>query len=190
VLLPAEDLARRLDVLTTAAAEAAGGAQWLSGGLGRAHITVRALEPYAETVPRERLSRYQSVLRRALDDVGPLRFEFGGLGVSAGSVMVRAAPVEQRVHALRERLGAELGEDGWLEDRVFENGRDPIWYCSILHYASPIADPEHLIAWVDERAGISLGVHSFESVEICLWAHDGRGMSPQVIASIPAAAAD
>ncbi len=189
VLIPAADLARRLDDLTTAAAEAAGETHWLSGRLGRAHITVRALEPYALSVPPERVSRYRSALRRALHEVGPLQFEFGGLGVSTGSVVIRAEPVEQGAQALRERLGTELGEDGWLEDHVYENGRDPIWYCSILHYASPIADPAKLLAWVDESAGTSLGVHTFESVEICLWAQDGNGMSPEVVASIPAGAA-
>lgn len=185
VLLPQGDVARRVSDLASAVADVLGGTHWLSGGVGRAHLTVRALEHYAESVDAERLARYRVAVHRALRSVGPLSFEFRGVGISGGSLMVCAFPVNSSADALRQRLAVELGRDGWLEDSVFENGRDPIWYCSILHYAEPLTNVENMIDWVDAHADVQIGVHTFESVEICGWAYDGAGMVAEVVASLP-----
>ena len=88
VLLPRGDVERRLADLTSTAAGILDDEHWLSGGAGRAHITVRALEPFAPSIDSNRLQRYEAALRRALDDLGSLRFELRGVGVSTGSVMV------------------------------------------------------------------------------------------------------
>lgn len=188
VLLPGGKLADRLDELAWAAGTAAGGGHWHSGGLGRAHVTVRALEPCAEVVDPDRLVRYRAALQRALHRVGSLAFEFSGLGTSVGGVMVSARPTGSGPDELRSRLGSELGADGWLENAHFGSGRDPIWYCSILHFASPVTDPERLLAWTRRNADAGLGTHAFDSVNVCTWAHDGRGMAPGVAASVPTAA--
>lgn len=186
VLLPQGDVARRIADLTSAAADALHGVHWLSGGIGRAHLTVRALERYTESVDPERLARYRAAVQRAVQSVGPLSFELRGVGISGGSLMLSALPVNASANTLRTRLGAELGWDGWLEDSVFESGRDPIWYCSILHYAEELTDVESMIRWVDLHADVQIGFHTFDSVEICWWAHDGVGMAPRVAASLPA----
>jgi hypothetical protein len=98
--------------------------------------------------------------------------------------MVRARPHTSAAQELRTRLGAELGQDGWLEDAVFERGRDPVWYCSILHYAEPVNEVEELIAWVETQRDASLGVHTFDTLHICCWSHDGHGMVPRVAGSV------
>lgn len=184
VLLPTGDLAHLLDDLTSEAAAVAGRDHWLSGGPGRAHVTVRALEPFADAVDPAQLERYRSALGRALHDTGPLLLTFGGLGLSTGSLMVCAEPIGTSADALRQRLGTELGADGWLEDGLYPDGRDPIWYCSILHYAEKIAHPERLIDWVEVRADAVLGSQTFESVHIARWEHNGTAMAPHVLASV------
>jgi hypothetical protein len=184
VLRPSGDVARCLADLTTAAAACLDGAHWLSGDVRRAHLTVRALEPYAESIETDRLARYRSALVRATRRLGPLTFEFTGVGISTGSVLVRAFPVGPAADQLREQVGAELGPDGWLEDSHFANGRDPIWYCSIIHYAGRLENVEPLIDWVADRDGIPFGAHTFTSVDVCSWSHDGAGMAPQVEASV------
>ncbi|MGQ0434518.1 MAG: hypothetical protein ACT452_19190 [Microthrixaceae bacterium] len=186
MLLPGGDVAQRLAGLTSTAATILQDEHWLSGGADRAHLTVRALEHYADVIDPDRLERYQSALRRALRDIGPLRFEFRGLGISPGSLLVPAIPLGPGPDALRERLGTELGADGWLEDRFFDNGRDPIWYCSILHYATSLSNVDNMMNWVENQSDVFLGAHTFDSVEICAWKHDGAGMAPQVAASLPA----
>jgi hypothetical protein len=183
VLLPGDDLASPLAGLTSTAAEMLGGSHWLSGAVGRSHLTVRALEYYVEWVDPDRLWRYRTACERALDGVGPLHFEVGGIGISSGSVMVRAQPTTSAAEELRSRLGTELGQDGWLEG-AFE--RDPIWYCSILHFAEPVTNVDQLVAWVDAQHDVSLGVHTFDALHICCWKHDSHGMVPEVAASIPA----
>jgi hypothetical protein len=187
VLLPRGEVAHRLAGLASTAGEILEDSHWLSGGVGRAHLTVRALEPYAVSIDADRLQRYRIALQRALREIGSLRFEFRGLGISAGSVMVRAIPLSRAADVLRQRLGAELGPDGWLEDDFFENGRDPIWYCSILHYAAALSNVEDLVNWIDRQADGAVGACTFDSVEICTWKYTQTGMVPQVTASLPAA---
>lgn len=185
VLLPSSDLARSLDDLTNEATETIGDGHWRSGGMGRAHVTVRALEPYGDTpVPTGRANRYILALERAITGLRAVRLELEGLALSAGTVMARARCTDGTANELRQRLGTELGDDGWLEDRHFENGRDPIWYCSLVHFAGPITAPARLVKWVDSRTDIHIGGESFASVYLCRWDFDGTATAPVVIASV------
>ena len=97
--------------------------------------------------------------------------------------MACAASADGAADRLRDRLGDELGDDGWLERTVFEKGRDPIWYCMLVHFVGPISDPEALVRWTDERNHVGIGTAMFDSMTLCSWRFDGYGMAPQPIAS-------
>jgi ribosomal protein S18 acetylase RimI-like enzyme len=185
VFRPSGAVAATLADLTTEAASIAGTEHWRSGAGGRAHVTVRALAPYVESIPAEEAARSTEALRSTAAEIGPVSFEFDGLGLSDGGVLVRAVPVDDRADELRRRLGAHLGADGWLEDLVFSSGRDPMWYCSLLHFAGPIADPNGLVAWVGGLDGHCIGRDEVTTLELCSWRWDGQGMFPVVAASVP-----
>jgi hypothetical protein len=185
VLLPSGALATSLGQVTAEVVAILGDGHWPSGGPGRAHITVRALEPYAESVPRDRVARYLSAMTRALEEVGPFRLEFTGVGLSPSGVMACATNMDGAADQLRHRLEVHLGHDGWLEQAAFERGRDPIWYCTLVHFAGPISDAGTLVSWVDQRSDLALGFATFDSMALCSWSFDGSAMAPQVIESAP-----
>jgi hypothetical protein len=188
VLLPSGALASALDSLTGELQEVLGEGHWPSGGRGRAHITVRALERYTPSVPPDRSARYLLAMARALQDVGPVTLGFDGVGLSPGSVVAWATTSDGRADRLRERLEEELGDDAWLERAAFENGRDPIWYCSLMHFARPITEPGELVRWIDHRSATALGAETFDTLSLCNWTFDGSAMVPGVIeaAEVPA----
>jgi hypothetical protein len=184
VLLPSGALAASLAQLADEAIQILGNGHWPSGGLGRAHITVRALEQYAVSVPRDRAARYLAAMTQALEDAGAVCLEFTGVGLSPGGVMACAMSVDGAADALRGRLEVELGDDGWLEKAAFDVGRDPIWYCTLVHFAGPISDAGQLVNWVDDRSELALGTEAFDSMALCSWSFDGCAMAPQVIKSV------
>jgi hypothetical protein len=176
-----------LAALAADAAANAGAHHWRSGDLGRAHLTVRALEPYIAEIPEDRRERYLSAAQRAATGLGPVRFVLEGVTLSAGTVMARARPLDGRADDLRQRLDDELGDDGWLERHVFSSGRDPIWYCSVLHFAGPIADPRGLVDWAAAQSDVSVGVASFTALDLCTWVFDGTAMEPRVVGAVSTA---
>lgn len=180
VFRPGKELSVGLAALATEAAAIAGTHHWRSGDLGRSHITVRALEPYVADIPEDRRERYLAAARRSAA-VGPVRFVFEGVTLSAGSVMARARPLDGRADHLRQRLDDELGDDGWLERRVFPGGRDAIWYCSVLHFAGEIADPRGLVDWAAAQSDVSIGEATFTQLALCTWVFDGTAMEPRVV---------
>jgi len=188
VFLPSGALAASLARVTDEAVEALGDGHWRSGGPGRAHITVRALEPYAESLPRDRAGRYLAAMTRALLDVGPVELELRGVGLSPGGVMACGRSADAAADRLRQRLGAALGHDGWFEHAAFESGRDPIWYCTLVHFTGPISDADKLVSWVDQRIDLPVGTATFDSMALCRWSFDGCAMAPRVIASAPSSA--
>jgi hypothetical protein len=181
LFLPSGALATSLANLTDEVMAILGDGHWASGGAGRVHVTVRALEPYAETVAPDRVTRYLAAMAHAM--VEPVRLEFTGLGLSPNGVIACASSVDGRADQLRRRLEDELGDDGWLERAAYENGRDPIWYSTLVHFGAHIADPNELVRWVDQRAHLALGGAEFDSLELCTWSFDGRAMAPDVIGS-------
>jgi hypothetical protein len=183
VLLPFGDVADALDRLTASLREVAGHTHWPSGSDGRAHATVRALEPYRDAGDDEQAGRYLAALERAGRAVGPVRLDFTGLALSAGSVMACATTPGGTAHHFRNALGRELGPDGWLEDTLFPTYRDPIWYCSAVHFTGPLRAPGDLVAWVDAHRDVGLGEQTYHSVALCRWTFDGIAMAPAVIGS-------
>lgn len=185
VLLPSGELAESLDALSSEVLGVGGDGHWRSGRLGAAHVTVRALEPYGNgRLDIDNAARYISVLERAVAELGPISLEFEGIALSVGTVMACGKSPDGVADELRDRLGTELGPDGWLEDRHFKGGRDPIWYTSILHFAGPLAFPETLVDWVEARRALSIGVGTFTSVALCQFAFDGDAMCPRVVGTV------
>lgn len=185
-LLPSGALAASLGRVTDEVVRILGPGHWPSGGPGRAHITVRALEPHTESVPQDRVARYLAAMTRAFQALGPVRLEFTGVGLSPGGVMACATSVDGAADQLRHRLETELGEDGWLERVAFERGRDPIWYSTLVHFTGPISNARTLVNWVDQRRDLPLGIETFDSMALCAWAFDGHAMAPVVIEFAPA----
>lgn len=124
-------------------------------------------------------------MKRALQDVGPVRLEFTGVGLSPNGVIACATSVDGAADQLRHRLEVELDEDGWLERAAFERGRDPIWYCTLVHFAGPISEPGTLMGWIDQRSDRTLGIATFDSMSLCSWSFDGWAMAPQIVESAP-----
>lgn len=180
VLLPSAGLADALTDLTATAAAVIGGEHWRSGSAGRAHITARALEPHGP-VPPDRLDRYAAALERVATTAKPPTLRFTGLCVSPGTVMACALPADDGADNLREHLELELDDDGWFERKVFGEGRDPIWYVSILHFAGPVLDADRLIQWVDANRSREIGHQTFEEMSLCEWEFDGVAMAPKVL---------
>ena len=187
--LIADDPAPSLDELTRKASTVAGPGHWQSGRAGRAHLTVRALEPYADEDPGpDHLARWCAALERAF--IAPLRFALDGLVLSPAGVMLRCRDLDGGADAARTSFGQELGDDGWLEDAVFETGRDPIWYCTLLHFAGPVVDPQALVEWVDARTDLALGEVRVDTLSVCRWNLDELGMAPTALAEVAVGAAE
>ena len=178
LLLPGGDLAHGLGELTSEVLGLLGGTHWPSGSNGRAHLTVRALEPHTRVVAAERVDRYRGAAARTVDRVGTIELEFSGVALSPSTVLACATSPDFSGDEARTVLAEELGSDGWLEDAVFRTGRDPIWYCSLVHFAEPIAEPKALVQWAAEHRGAELGRHRFSSIAVCNWRYDGLGMQP------------
>jgi hypothetical protein len=174
------DPAASLDRLTRQAAEIAGPGHWQSGRRGRAHATVRALEPYSDDPPDEgTVARCWSVFEQVVGR--PLHLSFDGLVLSPAGVMMRCRDLDGGADALRDSYGEALGPDGWLEDEVFAHGRDPVWYVTLLHFAGPLAAPGALVDWVEARADLPLGEVQLDTFSLCRWDLDDLGMAPTVL---------
>ena len=90
----------------------------------------------------------------ALRDVGSVCLRFIGVGLSPGGVIACAVSVDGAADRLRQRLEEELGDDGWLEHTAFENGRDPIWYCtprSLRRADLATEKGRHVERWADRH---------------------------------------
>jgi hypothetical protein len=176
------DAAASLDALTAEMAEMAGPGHWCSGLEGRAHVTIRALEPYSEQpVDPDRVARSWSAFERVF--VRPLQLSLDGLIVAPAGVMLRCTDLDGGGDSLRRAYGRALGPDGWFEDAVFGGGRDPIWYCTLVHFAGPISDPADLVGWVEDRTDHPLGRVELDTFSLCRWTLDAHGMAPTRLAT-------
>jgi hypothetical protein len=187
VLRPPTDspLSHTLDELTAEAAALAGPGHWQTGQLGSAHLTVRALEYYRQTVDPDEpvIKRYQSALERAAS-TGPARIEVTGLTLTPGSVMAAAQPLDDQADLFMDQLKFELGPDAWQE---LPYGRRDIWYLNLLHFTTAIPDPGRLIDWVGARRNSAFGQVSIDIAELVRFRHEPDGsrplMRPEVLGS-------
>jgi 2'-5' RNA ligase len=177
------DAAAALDRLTGEASEVAGAGHWQSARRGRAHVTVRALAPFSHAAADPVVvARYVAALERAATN--PFELTLDGMVLSPAGVLLRCGAPGGEADATRARFGEALGADGWLEDEMFANGRDPIWYLTLLHFAGPIADPDALVGWVERQGEVALGSVRVDALSLCRWDLDEHGMAPTVLASV------
>jgi hypothetical protein len=180
VAVLAGDAAASLDELTVQVAAIAGPGHWESGRSGRAHVTIRALEPYSHDPPGSLvMTRSWSAFEGIF--VEPLQLALDGLLLAPAGVMLRCRDLDGAGDALRSAYGTALGTDDWFEDQVFARGRDPIWYCTLLHFAGLISDPPGLVEWVEARADRSVGRVSLDTFSLCRWNLDEVGMAPTAL---------
>lgn len=176
------DAAAALDELTRQAAEVAGPGHWQSARTGRAHVTVRALAPFShDSADPDLVARYDAALAHAF--AHPFSLTLDGLVLSSAGVMLRCSDLDGAADVTRARFGEALGPDGWLEDKVFRNGRDPIWYLTLVHFAGPVTDPQRLVDWVEARAELQVGELRVDTLSLCRWDLDDLGMAPTVLAA-------
>jgi hypothetical protein len=185
VLFPRGEVADELDRLTDEVSDLVGPNHWRSGAAGLAHFTVRALQYYEQSgSERASIAPYVAALERAAAGIGPVTLVVRGVIASPSSVMAVATSPDGTADELRRRFAQEIGPDGWLEDRHFEGGRDPIWYVSLVHFASAIDDPDALLRWLDDRSDVPVGTAVLDEVSVCNWIFDGSGMRPERLADV------
>ena len=173
VFVPAGPGDERLAAVTAEAMSLAGHGHWPTGAPQAVHITVRAMLAHVAGVEATDpfLTRCAAAMRRAAGSVsGPARFRFGGLTLTPSGVMACAYPVDGSADALASRLREELGDDGWFE----ANFHRDIWYATLVHFATDLADPAALVDWVAERRDLDLGPVVVEEVELLRFDYDGR----------------
>jgi hypothetical protein len=151
-----------------------------TGSLASSHFTVRALEPYREAArPDDAVTaEWAAALDTAAGASAPVRLLLTGVTLTTSTVMVQAEPVGDGAWALMRRLRAALGPHAWYEDQWQE--RD-IWYASVLHFASTVADAPRLVAWARERRHLDPVDVVLDTVSLVrfryLEGEDGRAMA-------------
>ncbi|HYO20715.1 MAG TPA: hypothetical protein VES02_18830 [Dermatophilaceae bacterium] len=183
VLRPDQAVARRLEQAMVDTEVFAGPGHFRTGAADSVHFTVRALELYRESVDDRAVRRYAAALRRAARGVGPVALDLVGLTLAPGSVMVCAHPVDKSAARLMRRLSDELGQDAWHEAGLDRN----IWYATLLHFGTHIAEPSGLVEWVAQRRDLNLGRAVMEGAELVRFRYEdgpaGRLMRPEVLAT-------
>ena len=185
VLRPDQSCARRLEQAMTEVEAFAGPRHFRTGIAGSVHITVRVLEGYREAVgdDDDAVQRYARAMGRAAEEVGAVAFDLVGLTLTPGSVMACAYPVDDNADRFMDLLKAELAEDAWREAGF----RRDIWYATILHFATDIAQPDELIEWVTQQRELDLGSTVTDTAELVRFRYEdgaqGRLMRPEVLAT-------
>lgn len=174
VLRPDPSVARRMERITAEAMAVAGESHWPTGAAVSSHFTIRTLENYRSSVPKddERVMRYQAALRQASARVGSIRLELTGLTLTPASVMLCASPADPTAERFAECLAEELADDGWFEAGF---NRD-IWYSNLVHFTGFPADPQALVEWVAARRNLDLGSSVHTHVDLVAWKFNHRHM--------------
>ena len=90
--------------------------------------------------------------------------------LTPSGVMVCAFPLDDAADGFADRLGEELGSDGWFEDI---HHRD-IWYATLVHFTGEVRDRQGLVDWVGRRRDLHLGEAAVDRAELLRFRHNGR----------------
>jgi hypothetical protein len=134
----------------------AGDGHWPTGAHGSAHVTVRAIQPHRPGLDnRDPYAARcgQAIIRAASCLDGPLVFRLQGLTLSPAGVLACLYPVDATAGTLAAAVRRELGADGWFEESYART----IWYASLVHFTTGIADPAGLVRWVTARRDLKAG---------------------------------
>ncbi|MFC6016346.1 hypothetical protein ACFP2T_09060 [Plantactinospora solaniradicis] len=172
VLLPDPDCADRLAAVTAEALGVAGAGHWPTGTAPAVHFTVRAIEVHRSAIPPDDplVARSASALGRAAAASPPVRLRLFGLTLTPSGVMLCAFPEDSAAAGFADRLGEELGPDGWFEAAYHRD----IWYATLVHFTSEIRDPQGLVDWVAARRHLDLGTTTVGAAELLRFAYNGR----------------
>lgn len=181
LLRPDPAAATRLDEASAAVAALAGPHHWRTGGRGASHLTVADVEPW-----RGGVTAHDPLVRRCAERLAPVatrlppaRLTVTGLLLAPGGVLARAEPADHATSHLRPAVLAALG-DAATVDSSYRGDR---WWCSLLHFTGPIANPRGLVDWVDARTDLDLGPFRGELLELVRYEHDGERTVPVPLAS-------
>jgi hypothetical protein len=183
VFLPDAHAVDRLAAVTAEAMSIAGSRHWPTGAPQAVHFTVRAIEAHrSQVAPNDPLAgRCAEALYRAATDARPVRLRLSGLTLTPSGVMVCALPEDDSANEFAGRLGAELGADGWFEDRYHRD----IWYATLVHFTGDLDDPRGLVDWVGARRQLDLGVTHADEAALLRFRYDGRQPVRQTLARTP-----
>lgn len=137
VLMPPPPAESVLAALTQEAIYLAGTDHLHSGGVGCAHVTVRALENRRPVPPQDPFAvSCASALDRACAHHAPLFMKLERLLITPGGVLALLHPTSPDADEFRTyTLGHELGPNAYREGIL--SPRD-LWYVSLLHFRGPI----------------------------------------------------
>jgi hypothetical protein len=164
--------ADRWAAVTAQAMDLAGPEHWPTGAPEAVHLTVRAIEAHRSVVSPEDplVARCAAALGRAADSARRVRLRLGGLTLTPSGVMVCAFPVDDAAGEFADRIGDELGADGWFEAGYHRD----IWYATLVHFTGDVRDPGGLVDWVAARRGLDLGIISVDEAELLRFQYNGR----------------
>ena len=190
VFVPDVGAMERISAVTAEAMRLAGPGHWPTGAVEAVHFTVRAIQVHRCVVPADDPleRRCAAALRRAAARSQPARLKLSGLTLTPSGVMLCAFPVDCAANDFADRLGEELGADGWFEA---EYERD-IWYATLVHFTEAIRDPGGLVDWVAARRGLDLGAIAVQESELLRFRYNGRqpvrvGLARAAFGGVPAA---
>lgn len=172
VFVPDRDAAERISAVTAEAMRLAGPGHWPTGAVEAVHFTVRAIEMHRCVVPAgDPLElRCAAALRRAAAKSRRTQLRLSGLTLTPSGIMLCAVPEDCAANDFADRLGEELGDDGWFEAGYQRN----IWYATLVHFTEEIRDPGGLVDWVAARRGLELGAVAVNESELLRFRYNGR----------------
>lgn len=172
VLRPEGEAVARMTALATTV-PASG--HWVHGGPAL-HVTLRSLEPYREKIPEDDPLRraYGDALAEAAGGLPPARVYLAGVSPHQGGVLVGVHPLDETLDVLRKRFAHALESRG-VQDLEHARVRDR-WYVSLVHFATPLQNPEEIVEWCDTHADTDFGTAELPTAEIVQFTHTGAGI--------------
>jgi hypothetical protein len=182
-LVPDGPVADRLAQVAAELSLLAGAGHWPTGTRDAIHLTVRAIEVHRPGLSGADplVARCAAALARAAAESRPVRFRLDGVTLTPSGVMACAYPLDDAADDFADRLGSELGEDGWFEAAY----RRDIWYATLLHFAAEVRDPAELVDWVSQRRSMRLGVVKLDGAELLTFRYNGRQPVRLALAQAP-----
>ncbi|MDG4833987.1 hypothetical protein O7627_32470 [Solwaraspora sp. WMMD1047] len=150
----------------------AGPWHWPTGAPEAVHFTVRAIQVHRRHVPvgDALAGRCVAAMGRAAAACRPVRFRLSGLTLTPSGVMVCAFPLDGAADEFADRLGEQLGPDGWFEDSYHRD----IWYATLVHFTGEVRDRQGLVDWVTSRRTLDLGETTIDTADLLRFRHNGR----------------
>lgn len=189
IALPPGHVRDELEAIMVQALPHVGRGRFQTGRRDSVHITIRALEPFraAAHPDDEIVGEWEHAMRATAAATSPFTLSFTGVTLTTGGILAQLEPQDERPWHLLDSLRSELGSLAWFEDQWM---RRNIWYCSLLHFTTDIADPVRLIAWarvLRECPPIHFDVTSLELVRFhhCKFARGEHSMRPETWLEAP-----